>query len=225
MNLLAVETMGVSASAAILEDGQTVASLVLEEKARSSEMLVPMVQTLLEESRRKPADIDWVAVTRGPGSFTGLRVGITFAKVFAYSVGAKLLGIDTLEAIAAGVPGECSPLAVVLDAQRGEIVTRTYAFAEGTWTPTDAMRLVDWDDWLRALPEETYLTGPLLSRKAKRLAGRNLVDTPYWNLNPAVLGEVAYGKIMAGAEDELWTLLPFYSRLAAAEERKLQKNS
>lgn len=220
MNLLAIETIGVSASAAILRDGQTVASLVLDEKARSSEMLVPMVQSLLEKSDMKPTDIDWVAATRGPGSFTGLRVGITFAKVFAYSVGAKVLGINTLEAIAAGVPGSCSPLAVILDAQRGEIVTQTFAFGEGTWTPTDAMRLADWGMWLENLPAETYVTGPLLSRKAKHLADRNLVDARYWNLDPAVLGRVAYDKIQNGAEDELWTLLPFYSRLAAAEERK-----
>ena len=77
------------------------------------------MEAVLETVGWKPGDVELVAVTIGPGSFTGLRVGLATAKTFAYAVGARMLGVDTLETIAAGVPGDVAAVSAVIDAQRG----------------------------------------------------------------------------------------------------------
>ena len=73
---------------------------------------------LLKQVGWRPDDVQLVAVSVGPGSFTGLRVGVTAAKVFAYAVGAEVLGVDTLEAIAAASPDDVAEVSAVIDAQR-----------------------------------------------------------------------------------------------------------
>ena len=88
--------------------------------------LAPGIAAALEKAGLRPGDVHCVAVTRGPGSFTGLRVGVATAKVFAYAVGADVLGLDTLEVIAAAAPPQVSSLWVAIDAQRGDVVAAPF---------------------------------------------------------------------------------------------------
>jgi tRNA threonylcarbamoyl adenosine modification protein YeaZ len=101
MRILALETTDKTGSVAAMADGNLLAELTLEPTQRSAQSLAPALQQLLQQVGWQPADVQLVAVSIGPGSFTGLRVGVTAAKVFAYAVGAEVLGISTLEAIAA----------------------------------------------------------------------------------------------------------------------------
>jgi tRNA threonylcarbamoyl adenosine modification protein YeaZ len=101
VKILAVDTSGFEGSVAISEDRHVLNQRCLNaEGRRHAQMLVLEVGELLKSQRLKPADIDIVAVSIGPGSFTGLRVGVVFAKTFAWANNAKLVAVDTLQAVA-----------------------------------------------------------------------------------------------------------------------------
>ena len=101
MRILALETSDKTGSVAAMADGNLLAELMLDRTQRSAQSLAPAMQRLLIEVGWQPSNVQLVAVSIGPGSFTGLRVGVTAAKVFAYAAGAEVLGISTLDAIAA----------------------------------------------------------------------------------------------------------------------------
>jgi tRNA threonylcarbamoyladenosine biosynthesis protein TsaB len=102
MRILALETSDQTGSVAALDGDNLLEELILEQSQRSAQSLAPAMQNLLRRVGWQPSDVQLVAVSVGPGSFTGLRVGVTAAKVFAYAVGAEVLGINTLEVIVAG---------------------------------------------------------------------------------------------------------------------------
>ncbi len=134
--LLALETTDLAGSVALCEQGKVLAVRFLEPKQRSAQSLAPAIHSILREFSWKPTDVDIVAVTTGPGSFTGLRVGVATAKMYAWSVGAKIVGVDTLDAIVDNVceknpidvpsPSLGFLVSVGVDAQRGDAAIRNY---------------------------------------------------------------------------------------------------
>src|SRR5690606_6005893 len=104
MKILAFETSGLLGSVALLEtaEGKVVSAVERETPAdqRTARSLLPTTHRLLSDHGWRPADVELIAVTTGPGSFTGLRIGVVGAKTFAYAVGAKLVGVHTLAALA-----------------------------------------------------------------------------------------------------------------------------
>jgi tRNA threonylcarbamoyladenosine biosynthesis protein TsaB len=153
MRILALETSDKIGSVAAIADGNPLAELILDRKQRSAQSLLPAVDSLLKQVGWRPADVQVVGVSIGPGSFTGLRVGVTAAKVFAYAVGAEVLGVNTLEAIAANCGDTpCNEVSVVIDAQRGELVVQSFVRqADGSFAPAGAEELLDADVWLARL--------------------------------------------------------------------------
>ncbi|MEX0978795.1 MAG: tRNA (adenosine(37)-N6)-threonylcarbamoyltransferase complex dimerization subunit type 1 TsaB, partial [Pirellulales bacterium] len=121
MRILAIETVETTGSVALLEDDVLLAERQLDPQVRSAQSLAPGIADLLKESHLRAADVDLVAVASGPGSFTGLRIGVTTAKVFAYATNCQVIGVGTMIAIASRVPAEVSHFSVLLDARRGEL--------------------------------------------------------------------------------------------------------
>jgi len=111
MKVLAIETTDQAGSVALLDDRRVVAELRLSRQQRSAQSLAPAMRDLLESACWRPADVWLVAVAIGPGSFTGLRVGVTTAKTFAYAVGCDLVGVPTLEVVAAQAASSIAPVA------------------------------------------------------------------------------------------------------------------
>ncbi len=105
MRILALETTDKTGTVAALDGSNLLAEMTLEPTRRSAQTLAPAIQSLLSQVGWRPPDVQLVGVSIGPGSFTGLRVGVTMAKVLAYAVGAEVLGVDTLEAVAAAAYG------------------------------------------------------------------------------------------------------------------------
>src|SRR6185369_16504653 len=123
--ILAIESSGRYASVATLwgdADGtHLVGQTLLSGDERTAQVLAPAIQQLLTVADWSPKSVELVAVTVGPGSFTGLRIGVTTAKAFAYAIGADVLGINTLEGLALRASPSESPLWTILDAQRQEL--------------------------------------------------------------------------------------------------------
>ncbi len=122
MRILAIDTACNLARVALTEDGVLCKEITVDDKRRHSVKLLPAIETLLAECGRAPKDLDLIAVTKGPGSFTGLRIGVVTAKTMAYALHVPLVGVNTLDAIAASFAEEDAIVCPLIDARN----TRAY---------------------------------------------------------------------------------------------------
>lgn len=224
LRILALETSGRSGSVAALLDNNLLAQMELDPGERSAKALAPAVRQVLAQSGWPPRSIQLVAATLGPGSFTGLRIGVTTAKLLAYAAGAQCLGIDTLDVIAAQVPAElnCGRIVAAIDAGRGELfVKRFVRGAAGSWTPDGEIAIEAIGAWLERLMPDDAVTGPAIEMLADRLpAGVLVVESRLWQPVAATVGRLAALRYAAGDRGDAWKLAPIYIRRSAAEEKR-----
>ena len=223
--ILALETSELAGSVAAADGGKVLAELQLDPQERSAKSLAPAIRTLLGQVGWQPGEIRLVAVTVGPGSFTGLRVGVGTAKVFAYAVGAHVLGISTLEAIAAAAPEGVEAVSVAVDAQRGDVVAQAFRRGAEGWLEAAGDRLLlPLDQWLAGLPPGYAVSGPVLKKWTDPLPeGVTMLDRELWHPTAANVARLAHRDYLAGRRDDIWNLLPLYSRPSAAEEKWAKK--
>ena len=127
MNILAYDTSSARLSAGVFENQNCLLEITSESDVRHSEELMPLLQKLLERTSRKLSDVDCLAVCLGPGSFTGLRVGISTAKMLAYTLKIKIAGVSTLEALAYEAAGAGHErIAVRMDARKSKVYGAVY---------------------------------------------------------------------------------------------------
>src|SRR5690606_19339754 len=204
-----------------LLDGETlIHEEILGDDDRTARALAPAIDRALAAAGWEPRAIELVAVTIGPGSFTGLRVGVTTAKTWAYAVGCAVLGVDTLETVAAQVPlAPGRALWAVLDAQRQQLFATCFT-ANHQWQAASPAQVIDQDAWLHQLSPGTLVTGSGLKRLVDQLpAGVEVVDAAAWTPRAETVGRLAWRDYQAGRRDDLWKLSPRYLRPSAAEEK------
>lgn len=221
MRILAIETTEKTGTIATLSGSRLLDERRLNDEQRSGQSLAPGLHALLHEVGWKPQEVDLVAVAAGPGSFTGLRVGVTTAKVFAYAVGAEVIGVDSLMATALRAPANVDRLSVVMDAGRGEVFAGVFQReGEETFAAKEATAIVDCREWLAALRPGDVVSGPGLRKLAGELpAGVNALDEKLWSPTAEAVGKLAWQLYEAGHRDDLWQLVPRYYRRSAAEEK------
>lgn len=130
MKLLALESSGMTASAAILEDDTIIAEYTVNYKKTHSQTLLPMVDEITRMTETDPESLNAIAVTEGPGSFTGIRIGAATAKGLGFALGKTLVGVPTVDAIACNLfdtPGYVCPM---MDARRSQVYTGIYHFED-----------------------------------------------------------------------------------------------
>lgn len=223
MRILAIETTERIGSVAAFQDAKLVAEARLTSDQRSAQSLAPALAELLKQLQWRAADLDLIAVTSGPGSFTGLRIGVTTAKTLAYAAGAEVLGVNTLEVIAAQVPnvGPNEKITAVIDAQREQVYSASFVReANAAIRCVEQTRIVDCAEWLAKRQAGEVLTGPGLSRLADELPSDvTIVDPRDWAPRAATVGETAAAHYENGRRDDLFRLAPQYYRPSAAEEK------
>jgi tRNA threonylcarbamoyladenosine biosynthesis protein TsaB len=229
--ILALETSLRAGSVALLNcnvAGAEVSDNVLSQRVlssdqRSAQSLAPAIAQVLAEAGKRPADVGLVAVTLGPGSFTGLRVGATTAKSFAYAIGCECLGVDTLEVIAAQAPlstPTSGELHAVFDAQRQELFLARFHWDGGVPIRLEDNRIVPAEQWLAGLAPGTTVTGPGVNRLIDRLpVGVVAASELHRNPQATMVGRLAWRDYQTGRRDDLWKLAPKYLRASAAEEK------
>ena len=131
MLILAFDCSSPAGSVAVLEESQLLARVTLDPAKRSAQTLAPAIAAALKAAGKEPREVQLIATTVGPGSFTGLRVGVTMAKTLAYALRCDLVGLNTLEVVAAqaveaGIRGTTGVVQAVLDAQRKELFAGKY---------------------------------------------------------------------------------------------------
>ena len=187
----------------------------LEESRRHARDLAPLTQELLREQGWRARDLAAVVVSRGPGSYTGLRVGIMSAKTLAYATGCALLGVDTFAAIALQAPPEASSIDVVADAQQDKIYVQRFIQGRG-----GALEIQACSVWLKSLPQGSWVTGPGLE-KYTAIIPEGIAQAPRkdWLPHPESLLAQALVRFRRGEKDDPFTLDPLYLRASSAEEK------
>jgi tRNA threonylcarbamoyladenosine biosynthesis protein TsaB len=185
--------------------------------------LIPKLAATLRDAGLTPHDINVIGVGLGPGSYTGLRVGLTAAKALAYVTGASLLGLDSLEAIARNAPAESPRIAVIADAQRGLVYIADF-IRETTAGPLlrhRAVRIEPLLGWLDRLEPETCVLGPgLLSPRIQSAFPASMLPQNHALNYPdgERLLELAIQTWASGHRDDPLQIEPNYLRQSSAEE-------
>lgn len=221
MRILAIETVETTGSVALLEDECLVAERPLDPKGRSAQTLAPGIEQLLADARWRAGDVGLVAVATGPGSFTGLRIGVTTAKVFAYAAACQVIGVSTMSAIASRVPRHVTHVSIILDAHRSELFVADFSRPEGgQLVGHETTRVVDADRWIAELRPATVVSGPGLAKwKAQLAAAVVVVDPALWVPTASAVGQVGWRAFAAGQRVSPFELVPQYFRRTSAEEK------
>ncbi len=192
----------------------------LDEARRNARDLAPATAALLAEQGWRPRDLQAVIVSRGPGSYTGLRVGIMSAKTFAYATGCALLAVDTFAALALQAPSSVQRVDVLADAQQDKVYVQSFVRSAEGWQPSTELAIRRFADWLSAREPSAWVTGPGLLKWATHLpADVPRVDASLWEPQAASLLRIGLARYLAEEHDDPWMLEPLYLRPSSAEEQ------
>jgi tRNA threonylcarbamoyladenosine biosynthesis protein TsaB len=220
--LLILETSSQAGQVAVAEGERLLGVRSLDEARRHARDLAPAVGELLAARGWQPRDLDSVVVSRGPGSYTGLRVGIMSAKALAYATGCALLAVDTFAAVAVQAPADVLTLHVLADAQQNKIYVQGFRReAMGTeLTASTPLTILAVDEWLAGLGKDVWVSGPGLRKYADRLPPETrFVEESRRDPRPESLLHIGLARYLRGERDDLWTVEPLYLRPSSAEEQ------
>jgi tRNA threonylcarbamoyladenosine biosynthesis protein TsaB len=212
--LVAIDTSTDYASLALHDGFQVQAEHTWRSPRRHTVELVPRLIAALEQLELSTSQLSGVAVARGPGSFTGLRVGLAVAKGLALSQGLPLLGVSTLDVIAAAQGRGRHTLYAVLQAGRDRISVAAYRWHSSEWRCRDEPHLATWESLAKEIKSPTLLCGEIDPAGADILAALGELVT----ILPAAarlrragfLAELAWRRLNEGESDDPATLVPLY---------------
>jgi tRNA threonylcarbamoyladenosine biosynthesis protein TsaB len=217
--ILVIETSARVGQLAIARGDEVLGVRRLDEARRHARDLAPQVAALLEEQHWAVRDLDAVFVSWGPGSYTGLRVGIMSAKTLAFATGCTLLGLETFRAIALQVPADVRRVDVIADAQQGRVYVQRFRCSLGALPSAETdLGITSLEEWQANRPEDVLVAGPGLHVYSGRIRER-VVDQSYWDPQPAGLLQLGLARLAVGERDDVWTLEPLYLRPSGAEEK------
>jgi tRNA threonylcarbamoyladenosine biosynthesis protein TsaB len=196
-----------------LYGGSGISELTWDAGRRQTESLIPELTRLLELNSCRLSDLGAVAVATGPGSFNGLRVGMSVAKGLAYALRLPIVGVGTLDTVAYPHVGARAPIRAFVLAGRGRAVFADYRHRSGKWVRLSELRNVPVTDLAEGLSERTVLVGEMPETMAEELAAQPLASVPPPALRArraSYLAEIGYRRWQAGDVDVLEALEPVY---------------
>lgn len=227
MTILAIDTSNYALGVALLEENQVLGEYITNLKKNHSVRIMPAIQTLMKDCERVPADLTKIIVAKGPGSYTGVRIGVTIAKTLAWTLNIPLVGISSLEILASGTgryfDGYVSPL---FDARRGQVYTGLYQFENGNLTVVEQDQLVMAVDWAAKLAERSkpilFVGNDLMLHRPKleEILGPQAFFASVTEHNPRPSELALLGKDKD--REDVHTFVPNYIRLAEAEAKWLE---
>ena len=229
MLILALESSAKAASVALMEDENLIAQYSQCSGLTHSRTLLPMLEYMLKNTEKKIADVDLIAVAHGPGSFTGIRIGVSTVKGLAWAAQKSCVGVSTLEAMAWHGASSGGLICPVMDARRSQVYNALFEIDDNArpkrLTEDRAISLSELAQELRADGREPLLVGDgakltydylTQAGLACRMAPANLVYQSAWGV-----GMAALDKKPGNADD----LLPVYLRLSQAERERQERLS
>lgn len=213
--LLALDTATRQASVALYDERGVRAETSWFSADNQSAELMPRLTEMLAQQGVEPGSLRGVAVAIGPGSFTGLRIGLSVAKGLAVGRGIPIVGIPTLDPLAQALTGLRMPLRAVLDIGRGRYVIADYRVGRDQWHRISKDRLVSPEDVTLGIRERTLFAGeisePLRQSIVAALGASAVIGSPANQLRRAgYLAELGWQRLLRGERDDPASLSPVY---------------
>lgn len=232
MLILAFETSAKAAGVALHDGEKLLAESYQNTGLTHSQTLMVMAEDALKQCGLKPRDVTAVAVAAGPGSFTGVRIGVAAAKGFAWGAQLPCYGVSTLEAMAKNLGIYNGVVCAVMDARRNQVYNGLFRVEKGVYTPIcpdRAIALADLERQLQEMTDPIYLVGDGSNLTYHTLSDTvpNLILPAEHRLHQRAAGValVALEKLKAGESGDAAALEPNYLRLSQAEREKLERNA
>ena len=228
MKILALDSTAVVGTVALCEDTRPIALYTLNTGNTHSQTLLPMIESALRCAEWTVDDVELFAVSQGPGSFTGVRIGVATVKGLAFGKGKTVIGVSTLEAMARNLLPTKGLICPVMNARRGQVYNALF-FADGDsltrLCPDRALAADDLAAELRAREDPFYLIGDGVDVATAALGDLTPLPcpTPVAEQNAAGVALAAYHLYEAGVRTTDRDLSPIYLRLPQAERERLEK--
>lgn len=230
MKIFCADTSTNNCSIAVITENAMLGEVDINFDLQHSVLLMPMIEDLMKKLRMSPSDIDALCVSKGPGSFTGLRIGMAALKGMALALGKPMYSATSLETLAYGAFGAKGIVCPLLDALRGAYYAAFYRFEEGklvTLMQPEVLTPLEIIGKLRDFDEEVLVMGELKPNDLDtiRASGINAVKAPPVMDIPRAssLGYCLLERIMNGESDDPDELVPLYIRKSQAEHEYEKK--
>ena len=211
--LLAVDTSTQSVGIALFDGNQILCEESWISRRYHTVELANAVQSNLFRAGLSAADLHVLAIASGPGSFTGLRIGMALIKGIAYTHQLPVIGIPTLDITARAVPVRDIRLAAVLQAGRNRLAVGWYQAEGGSWVADGLVENLTFDELLKKIDQPCILTGEINEEIRQAVEDHDLIDAACPTLalrNPKYLAELAWNRWQGGIVDDILTLSPTY---------------
>ncbi|MFB6500138.1 tRNA (adenosine(37)-N6)-threonylcarbamoyltransferase complex dimerization subunit type 1 TsaB [Bacillus haynesii] len=227
MTILAIDTSNLTLGVALIKDGKMIAEHISHLKKNHSVRAMPAIDELLKECGLEPNDLTQIAVAKGPGSYTGVRIGVTIAKTLAWSLNIPIKTVSSLEVLAANGRFFQGLICPLFDARRGQVYTGLYKYRDGKLHGLEEDQNILLEDWLKKLKamdqqvlfigSDTEIHQEMIEQN---LGEQAVIAGPALQLpRPSELALIGEFK-----EDEpVHSIVPNYIRLAEAEAVWLEK--
>jgi tRNA threonylcarbamoyladenosine biosynthesis protein TsaB len=222
MRILGIDTATMISGIGVAEDGKILTDFKYDVKLTHSEVLLSYIEKLLKKLKLKLEDFDGFSVSIGPGSFTGLRIGLATIKGLGFASGKPVVGIPTLDALAFLSRGSKYPVVPLLDAKKKQVYAAVYHTQDNEIKRKSSYFVVDPFELIQRIPEEVAFTGPgtvvfrseikkKMGKKAHFLRGEKTLPSG------AAVAYMGWEKIKQGEKEDLFLLEPIYVRKSEAE--------
>ncbi len=218
--LLAVDTSTQMTGLALFDGSQILCEMIWQTHNHHTVELAPAVQSLFERCNCRAADVQAIGVALGPGSFTSLRIGLALVKGMALALKAPVVGVPTLDVLAASIPVGELPLAAVLQAGRGRLALVWYDAQDGHWKARGEPEMSTAEELSALIHKPTLIAGELTVAERQILARKRknavLLSAANGLRRPSFLAEMAWDLWRAGQAQDVVLLAPIYLHVAGA---------
>ncbi len=226
MNVLAIDTSTYVMGVAVLRDSKVAGEMVTHLKKNHSVRLMPAIRAVMDEAEMNPSDLDRIVVAQGPGSYTGVRIGVTTAKAMAWSLGIPIVGVSSLEMLAQNGHHFNGLISPFIDARRGQVFTGLYHYDSGKVQNVLEDRIILHEEWLDIVAEKKeriLFLSPDVDKHESLLTEHDSIDFEVTNGNDHLPKAAALGLVGLEKEPEesIHLFAPNYLRLAEAESKWL----
>jgi tRNA threonylcarbamoyladenosine biosynthesis protein TsaB len=209
--ILGLETATATCATALWQEGALLGEMRFKQKKVHAEILSGMVEKVMAQCQVTYRNLDGIAVSIGPGSFTGLRIGMAMAKGLAFAQNIDVVGIHTPDAIASNIVPDETEIIVVMPSRKGEVYAAKYISLDGAYqregqiSAIEITRLVEWAGGAK------LVAGPGMDALIKGgLAAFTCLPEHYWEIGAAPVARLGARRLLAEVPDDLATLEPDY---------------
>lgn len=228
VRILAIDTSNQTLSIAVCDEEKILGQYTITVKRNHSLTLMPAITQLMKDIGLKPDELDRIVVAQGPGSYTGLRIGVTTAKTLAYTLNKELVGISSLKTVAANCISIKGVIVPLFDARRNNVYTGAYEYINGELQTNIPDQHISLEEWLKQLKEfeHIYFVGEdavKLQEQIKEILPDAVINTiPQWQIpNASVLAGLGR---KAEPSMDIHHFLPDYLKRVEAEENWLKEH-